>query len=573
MEGILFSNLNEIVKNQEDIHEIQRDDVWGIMQYEAGRVKGNALITTEIGFPKDLILQPKLTGWYKIFIASNRIDGGFSLHVKFDNEKHFTIINNTANSPKTIWWRNESMEEIFWCCADLTDREIIVHKHHRNERITMLSWLRFVPMTEEEIAAYKEYVSPDRPRNLHVHFDNDTNHLIGTASMEDMLLLNYTVKDTDAKICTQEIMDDYHDEAAYDERDRALDYRTIRYNNENRKAAAMMDDIVKARLDLMHGMGVKLYAGFRVSMARNTQPWTPLMFYSIIKNPAYYVHTRDGRVTPIASYAYPEVRRYAIDYIKRAVKRGYDGVSLITHRGAIMGFEKPVLDEFARRYDGLDACRVPLDDPRLTGIWCEFFAMFVRELHTELDAEMGRHIPINVITGFSPEAAKRMSVDIEMLCKEGLIDHFCAEAMDHFEVLGDSLGEDGLIDLEKYKDMLTEDFIVKRCFWGDWNRVKDGTPRFAEIAEKYGVEFFAGMNPSGGNAEQRIEWLSNLRALGAKSFSFFNYCHDGCRDRTIVHTAGKPAHTPVPEFYTPHFYRVLSLDGIDMSTFVPGWRG
>ncbi len=574
MEGILFSNLNEIVKNKEVINEIQRDDVWGIMPYEAGRIKGNALVTTEIGFPADVVFQPKLEGWHKVFICSNRMDGGFRLHMKFDNEEHYTIIGNSGHPPKTSWCSTTSMEELFWCCADMTDREIILHKHHSCERITTLVWLRFVPMTEEEIEAYKDYINADGRRNLHVHFDNDTNDLIGVDSMEDMLLLNYTVKDTDTKICTQEIMDDYYDEAAYDEHDRALNYRTIRYNAQNKKIAAMMDDVVKARLDLMHGMGIKLYAGFRLSMARNTQPWTPLMFYSIMKNPAYHVQTRDGRFTPIASYTYPEVRRYAIDYIKRAVKRGYDGVSLIAHRGVLMAFEKPVRDEFARRYGSdIDVCRVPMDDPRLKDIWGEFFAQFVRELRSELDAEMGHHIPINVITGISPEASRRMGVDIEMLAKEGLIDHFCAECMDHFENTTDYLAEDGLIDLEKYKELLPDQYMILRRYWEDWDSVEKATPQFIEIAEKYGVEFFAGMSPNGGNSEKYLAWLDKLRALGVKNFSFFNFCHNGCRDRTVIHVGMKTGHTPNPEYYLPKFYRVLSLDGIDTSTYVPGWRG
>ena len=73
---------------------------------------------------------------------------------------------------------------------------------------------------------------------------------------------------------------------------------------------------------------------------------------------------------------------------------------------------------------------------------------------------------------------------------------------------------------------------------------------------------------SGGSSEARLAWINGLRELGVKSFSFFNFCHDGSRDRTVVHAATKTAHTPNPEYYLPKFYRVLSLDGIDMSTYV-----
>ncbi len=573
MEGIVFSNLNEIVKNKEVLSEIQRDDVWGIMPYEAGHVKGNALVTRDVSYPADLVLAPKLTGWHKIFVCSCRMDGGFALQIKFDNEERFTTIHNSYHWPKISWHLNECMEEIFWCCADLTDREIILHK--TGERIAMYSWIRCVPMTDEEVAAYKDYVNADGKRNLHVHFDNDTNLYLGADKIENFTDLMYAVKDTDTKICTQEIMDDYYGEGDMpDEHDRALDSRSMRYCLENIKASKIMDEVAKARLDMMHGMGVKLYAGFRLSLGFNMPPAGPLSQWSIIKNPALYCETRDGRTPPICSYAYPETRRFSIDYIKRAVKRGYDGVTLIAHRGVLMAFEKPVREAFTRRYgEDIDVRRVPMDDPRLKDIWGEFFAQFVRELRDELDAEFGRHIPINITAGYSPECSRRMGVDIELLCKEGLIDHFCCEAMDHYEYIPDCIAEDGLIDLEKYKALLHERFLVQRCFTEKWDRVKEGTPQFLAIAEKYGVECFAGMSPSGGTSEARLAWINGLREMGAKNFSFFNFCHDGARDRTVVHAATKTAHTPNPEYYLPKFYRVLSFDGIDMSTYVSSWRG
>ncbi len=573
MEGIVFSNLYEIVKNKEAVSEYQRNDTWGLLPYEAGYVTGTALVTRDIARVDDLVLSPKLTGWHKIFICSCRMDGGFALRVKFDNEERFaTICNSFHNSPAS-WHRNEYFEEIFWCCADLTDREIILHKD--GERIAMYSWIRFVPMTEEEIAEYKDYVNADGRRNLHVHFDNDTNLYLGADKLENFTDLMYAVKDTDTKICTQEIMDDYvGEEDMPDEHERALDARAFRYCQENIKASKIMDDVVKSRLEMLHGMGIKMYAGFRLSLGYNMAPSAPLAPYAITKNSALYCETRDGRFPPICSYTYPETRRFSIDYIKRAVKRGYDGVTLIAHRGVLMAFEKPVRDIFEKRYGtDIDVRRVPMDDPRIKDIWGEFFVQFVRELRAGLDAEFGRHIPINITVGYTPECARRTGVDIEMLCKEGLIDHFCCEAMDHYEHIPECIDEDGLIDLEKYEKHLREKYVVCRSIGGNWGLFKEGVPQFLEIAKKYGVEFFAGMSPSGGNAEQRLEWIQGLRDLGATSFSFFNYCHDCSRDRTSVHAAAKTGHTPNLEYCRPNFYRVLSFDGYDMSTYVSTWRG
>lgn len=258
---------------------------------------------------------------------------------------------------------------------------------------------------------------------------------------------------------------------------------------------------------------------------------------------------------------FPEVRRFVVESIKRSVSRGYDGVSLIAHRGMLVAFEQPVLDEFARRHGGIDARRVPMDDPRLKDIWCEYITAFVRELRDELDRAMGRHVPINMITGHTPEAARRAGVDIEMLCKEGLIDHFCAETMDTYEKLEGCLAEDGLIDLEKYKQTLNERYIVRRKISNDPENVKIGTAQFAAIAEKYGVEFFAGMDPSHNRPEQFVEWIKMQKSCGAKNISFFNYL-EYTKSPAVMNAASLTGLDEIdPQYYMPNFYRILSLDG------------
>ncbi len=571
MEGIVFSDLSKIVKNPEAISDRPDNDRWCVMPYETAAVSGNALMSTYSGAPKDVVLAPKLTGWHKIFISSIRMVGDFWLLMKLDNEEYFMTIHDSYVTAEEAHSTNETVEEQFWCCADLTGRDIVLRKYWANiDSITTLVWLRCVPMTDEEVAEYKDFINADGRRNLHVHYDNDTNDHYGTATAEDTVIINYTVKDSDAKICTQECLDDVYEDEAYDETDRALLARTLHYNSECRAAARRMDEIVKERADLMHKLGVKLYAGYRTSVASGSPPYVPLLSNVFLKkHPEYSCYTRDGRRTGILSYAYPEVRQYVIDFLKRAVARGYDGVSLICHRGIHMAFEQPVVDEVARRHSGLDARRLPMNDSRLLDVWGMFFTEFVRELHKQLDEQEGRHVPINVITGFTPEVSRRMGVDIEALCKEGLIDHFCADAMDVYEShLGSCMAEDGLIDLEKYREVLKNTYVVCRCYWDSWDRVKDGTPKFVEISKKYGVEFFAGMSVSSFvTPQRRVEWIKKLRELGAENFSFFNFCHDGARIRPVVYAVKTGHEKSYPEYYTPNLYRILSLGGVDISTY------
>ncbi len=574
MKGILFSNLNEIVKNPEVISDIQTDDVWGILPYETAEVQGNALVTTEDGYPADLVLSPNLSGWHKVYIGTMGMDGGFMFQVKLDNAEQFTVLSERYAKPSPrIWMGYEQIREVYWCSADLTDRDLIFHKMKTWSDVTPVVWLRCVPMTEDEIAAYKEYMNPDGKRNLHVHYDNAFDYAYGYDSAENLVIGYEPLRRSHAKICSQEILNDTFDEVCLDPKNRALYTMRTKRLSRNREIADKMDWIVKTRADYLHSIGVKFYAAPRVSMSGTNTPFKPLHLSSFIsEHPEYYIKTRDGRTCTICSFAYPEARRYSIEYIKRAVARGYDGVSLIFHRGMHLGFEQPVLDEFARRNGGLDARRVPMADPRLQDVWCDFMTQYVRELRDELDSYFGRHIPINAITGHSPEISRRVGIDIEALCREGLIDHFCAETMSTFENLTDCLADDGLIDLEKYKEQLGKRYIVRRMYGNDPDNVKIGTPQFAEISKKYGVEFFAGMNPTHGRPEHFVDWIKMQKELGAENISFFNYL-EYTRSHSVMNAASMTKYDEIdPEWYTPTFYRVLSIDGEDISTYQPNWR-
>ncbi len=577
MEGIVLSNLDELVKNPEVLSEAQEDDKWSVMEYEIADVKGKCIIASETAQPPDITFVPKLKGWHKIFVASWRLGGGYAIHVKLDTDPVFTCINDPTNTVPSQWQPMEWVEEHFWCCADLTDREITLRKHNPLKWVTPLVWIRCVPMTDEEIAAYKDYTNVEGRQNLHVHFDTDHNRFYGVKNVEDTLLKLYSAKNTDAKLITQEVTDHLY---AYEKEEvknptRVLSTSGVIYENACRDLAANVEEITKARLDLAHSMNMKLYAGFRMSMASMTTPWAPLIQRSFVNNhPEFYCKTRDVRTAAISSYAYSEVRRYVIDFLKYVVSLGYDGVSLIAHRGIHMAFEQPVLDEFARRNDGLDARRVPIADARLNEVWCYFMTQFFRDLRAELDREFGRHVPINLITGYDPDIAKRDGIDVETLAKEGLIDHVCGAFMDIYENLGRSLGEDGLVDLETYKEDMKIRYMVGRHFGGSLESAKIGYPKYLAIAEKYGIEFFGELKPGNGNNRDFIlQWWQDLREIGVKNFSIFNYCHIS-QDRTLANTITRTGHDTVDmECSKPRYYRVLSIDGFDISTYPPNWVG
>ncbi len=572
MEGIILSHLPEFVKNKEVLAHPQADDKWGIMPYDVEGIQGEALITAQDGFPEDLVIAPRLTGWHKIFICGWKMGGGYEYLVKLDNEPHFHFHNYTGLPGKSHWSGLEHVEEQFWCCADLTDRDIIFRKPrgYTLELPETLVWLRCVPMTDEEVAAQKEYDNP--VRNLHAHFDSDTNLWYGTKTDEAVIHKLYNLKNTDVKICTLEAgeaMDTYTTDRSIA---RLITRQSKRYALENANVAARMAEIAKVRGDLLHSFGIQMYGGLRTSVAVNSDGGAVIPF--VLEHPEFHLTTRDGRKTLIASYAFPETRQFVVDYLKYLVSIGFDGVTLIMHRGMHIAFEQPVLDEFAKRHGGLDARRVPMDDPRLKDVWCYFMAEFFRTLRRELNESAGRHVPINVVTAYNNEASRRIGVDIALLAKEGLIDSICQDSMETMEVFPGCLAEDGLIDLEKYKEYLRTDYTVKRRFHENWDLTKAGAEEYIAMTEKYGVEFYGGMPPWGVSTTQKyVDWVNNLKAIGVKNFSFVNFCHN-VQDKAKYHAITKTGHDTVNMKYcTVRHYRVLSMDGVDMSTYQPAWRG
>ncbi len=572
MKEFIISNLPEIVKNKEALSAPGCRDKWSAVEYETGEIKGTMLYADYPTRPEPIVLSPNVKGWHKIYLG--RMDG--CDYIRLSSEETYTFFCNCQNTYRIAKTHQfEYAEEMLWQCADMTGEDIILDKHPKQSYDVALLWIRFVPMTDEEVAAYKEYINPEGHRNLHVHYDNDSNLGEGSEKIEHTRYRLMQVKHDDVKICTQEVTLDHNDTGPHAADEKRLGGTMILYDDENRKLAPKLAEVQKGRLDMLHGWGIKVYAGMRTSIAScvGREPFCAT-------HPEYHIYTRDGRRVNVCSYAYPEVQQHTVDLLKKSMKHGFDGITLICHRGVHLGFEQPVLDEVARRYNGLDARRLPMADERLTSVWCEFFAQFVRRLREQIRMPDGSPVPVNVMIGFSPETAKKNGIDIEKLAAEGLIDHVSQDSMDHYEKVEEYLAEDGLIDLDKYAERVKEYFTVYRDISDYWDQTRggktDGTCAGAEklvaISEKYGIEFFAGITTLHHPTIQHyINWIERLKALGVKNFSCINHCHFR-GNQPILRVIGKAGREKLdPESYDLKYHRILKIDGMDISTYMPQW--
>lgn len=575
MDGIVYSNLEEIAVNKEMIKPETTTDYWQSMEYETAEIKGKLLLAGELTNPKEeLVLSTKLKGWYKIYIAFLDISfAGSRIYIRLSDDPAFYSVRTSRVKKPNQWASYEYIEEVCWRYADLSENDIIIKKPNLSEKFsTGIAWIRCVAMTQEEIEAYKHDRKETGYKQGHVHYDEDSNVDEQAETVEDTLVKFACLKDTDVKMCSVEFI------ASYDNIDTTMvtpvSVGDVAYAAGNKKVYSKKHEVHKARIELLHGYGIKAYAAYRMSIANFQTPSKCLMQLNFVrKHPEFYCRTREGNIVKVCSYAYREVQDYVIAAFKDALSYGFDGISLIYQRGIHIGFETPVLDAFHKRYPEIDAQRLPVTDKRLNGIWREIMTDFMKRLTKELDEFAGRHIPVNIITDYSPQTSYHYGLDIEEWSRLGIIDSICQDNMETFEELEGCMKEDDTIDMDKYKEKIAVRAIVRRRFGNNLEKTVEGAKSYLEIAKKYGVEFFGGMPGTTARLEEIIQFRNALRDVGVTNFSVFNFCHFAW-DLPACHILSQMCHEEIRvEDWKPGFYRVFSLDESNIGTYNPNWRG
>jgi len=384
VEGIIFSRLNDIVKEKSNISDINTKDKWRVVPYKCGDISGKLLLAGELTRPEDITLSLGLSGWYKIFVGTVNMKSKNLFNLRLSSDKSFSAMSSPTMENKFLWTPTEYFEEFLWRCADLTGEDLILRKPECmwNNAVT-LAFVRCVPMTQSEALEYTKLPSLC---NIHGHFDEDTNGEDGLCS-EGNYLTRYSQL-TGGEISEMSL------EFSFDYDTQSKTITPILYQDEGWSRGDSdfiknKDEAYRARVDYLHSEGIKVYAANRMSVAEFFTPysnphWTYRSFVS--DHPELYCKTRLGESVKICSYAYPEVRKYVIDRFVEMMKYGFDGVTLILHRGQHIGFEEPVISEFIKLYRGVDPRTLPASDERLGSVWCQFMTKFISELRLALDS-------------------------------------------------------------------------------------------------------------------------------------------------------------------------------------------
>lgn len=540
------------------------NEKWNVTEYETTEYSGK-LIYSGYGLrPENISYDPGLTGWYKIYVTLPEYPRNYA-YIRLSSDITCVFVT-------TIYGRPNLHEEQFWRCADMTGESIILTKQHTmRHAYSALSALRFVPMTDEEVEAYKADRARTDRRKMYLH--------------EDMGHYGWSA-----------------DECTYDEWRSAV---TVFGNADT--AWVSTEFFGRPDLERFSAVVEEAHAlGMKISMANRMGLWGAGFPYHLKcqgmefadEHPELHCVDRDGTVLSALSYAFPEVRKQRIDEFVIATSHGADAVNILANRGCpYVVLEKPVADRFYEKY-GEYPYEYPLDDPRSIETRCEFIEQYLRELRAALDENFGKNkVEIHVWGFNSIEDCKMIGFDVYKLAKEGLLN--CVETHTRRfrentppEIMRDD--DPTRIDMEKYKVFIKDKDHNKSAFleydeqiYSQYPNSKgemvgptsfgDNVRKWAEFTKETGVPVYHEMRHFFDTAEMAKPYLKEFYENGGEYVAMFNAAQ-------VAHTpaiwdyVGKCGHKD--EFMDFEFYphghktlRVLKVNGISTGKrFNPAWN-
>ena len=586
---ILFTDLEAAANEKDRVSRVRSVSTWEAIDYETEAYSGVMLVAPQDSHPEEITIDLGLHGWYKLYIGLINF-GSMYTYLKLDGDLAFSGITTRGDGNDGIVWATyETCNEVFWKNAELSgDKLHIMHPKTYAKELSAVLWIRCVEMTPEEIETHKKQLPEKGPHKLHAHIDTDFMNHDNLNAPQDALTILQHLDGTDVTMCTQECAMDYSgycDEAASE------DYMGLRTADRARNQAFIdffkfRKEAYRCMIDYCHKIGIRLHSAMRMQICSFLFPTTYPTFRMKFaeEHPEFSIKTREGRTVAVMSYAYPEVREYVIGILVDMYRNGFDGITLQWIRGNSFGFEQPVLDRIAEKYNGLDGRRLPMADERLHSVWCEFMNIFMRDLRAALDAEAaatGRaKCNIHSIGMFTPEQCKHMGLDVETWAKEGWVDGVTAAMYWVYEELDDCMAEEdpSLIDLEKYCEKIRKTFVLRRLHWMDVDLMCQGIRGYEAIAAKYDIETYYSLG-----------WERQSPEVYAKEAAAFYEC--GARGIHTWDTNGRVKYPPewhvtsrlghpekcatAAEDYEAlsKTYRVLRLNNNDISYICANWRG
>jgi len=591
---VIISDLASVFQPSQAIAPIGDKAHWRKVPYRSGKIEGTLLSSLGTGRPDDVSFDPKLTGWYRVYVAIPNVASS-ELHLKLTKDPGFFKI-----IPLHAYDCALFLEESLWRCCDMTGQSITISKANMNEvkePRSMLAWLRFVPMEEAEVEAYLADVARQDTKRIYATDDMHNRlcwDIIDRPGVWDGVLLPYEASDVEW-LSLEDIACFTRGEIPTD---RIEDFSFIRSVDKMVQTQAAEYDSIKVLSHLVKNgreKGIKMSVSLRMGAWTMGFPYDQCYFDNAFyfDNPHLRCVGREG--TPIASlsYAFEEVQDYIINRLVTLAATGCDAVTLISHRGGpYMLFEKPVADRFFAAY-GIYPYTLPLDDPRLNGIHCQIMTEFFQKLRNALDKTYPeRRVDIHLRTQWSVYDTQYYAMDCEDLAKKGLVDALIVYPLRYREIIDPEFCQDGVIDLDAYRNFV--EMKAPRPFIRNYDSAtcyppypdSAGVPRGPEttaqcvrewmaLEHQYDVKVYMEIMPRIMEPETMRQRALELYDAGAERIGLWDTYSRASRNAMWTLTRKLGHKEELKAMKEPYYqiHRIHEIIGMDISRNHPSWGG
>lgn len=599
---VVLSDLGNLFGPKSNISALREKYKWNAVPYETAVCSGTLLISVYDGAPEPVSMPLGVEGWYHVYVALGTygeaapVNDVINLKLTKD-EAYMHLSPSDAGG-----YAYHSFQEVHWRCADLTGQSLELAKHaHAYPSEACLGWVRLVPMTEEEVAAYQ--ADQARTDTKRIYATNDMHGMLGCYAMQGRDQWRSVVeeyRESDVQWLSLENILVFDGEVSTGNIDnfsfcRGGD-RQVQELLKREFTPQMLSDLV----EYGHKSGLKMCLSLRMGAWGLEFPYDQMYFVNSFAaaHPELRCIDRDGDPIDALSYIYPEVQEYMLDHFTMMAKTGCDAVEMLYNRGVpYVLFEPPFVELFQERY-GEDPRYLPLDDERVTDLRCEIMTGFVRRLRQRLDEiSPDRKIGLHARTQFSVWDARHVAEDLETWCREGLITAIISYPQRIREVLKGDIWQDAnpqLLDLEKYHKYAWESpetIIYRRQDFNFMPPMEDSrgvlrgpasqqerVDEFMRLEKEYGVTVYLEIMPRTMTTEEYKKRALELYNCGCGHISLWDtYCRVprkaewsmigrmGHRDELPTFTSG--------ESDLFRNIRILRIGDKDVSRYKPAWGG
>lgn len=589
----LFSNLGACFAPAQNISPIGRRGQWRSVSYRAGDISGTMLSCLGGGDAPDVTFDPQLTGWYKIYVCLPTFTGlETQLKLTCDSDVwRLTPLHGSGLAPTRV-------EESFWRYAKMDGQQVTLSRTHITPILgvpSALAWLRFVAMTEEEVAALLARRADPTHRNLYAT-DDIHNQLFYGGIMDSNRRWNIVTQpfeDTDVEwLSLEEITLFVSGQCATEDPTDFNFHRAgdlyLQQQRDNFNSLEVLSHLVAEG----HAKDLKMSLSLRMGAWGIGYPFDQCYFDfpDYLANPQWRCVMRDGVPAAAWSYAYDEVQQYMLRALVNLAKCGCDAVTLIAHRGIpYVLYEPPVAEAFRAAY-GEDPFDLPLDEPRLNALHCDIMTGFFRKLRAALDeACPDRHVQVHLRSLYTVYDNKYVGLDCETLAAEGLVDAFINYPSRYREVLSPACFKpDGRIDLEAYSRHVYDPDLYPYVHDGGDTAIpnsrgeavgyvdlKTMVDEWMDLERRYGTKIYIDIMPRVMEPGELRRRALELYDCGAQRLALWDtYGRIPCKAmwataRDLGHREALAA--PFTKPYRLFFLKELA--GNDVSRYLPIWGG